>query len=278
MMCSPFSPGNVAVVTGGGSGIGRALSIRLAELGLRVAVLDQDGEAATQTVKTFAAISTGRAFTVDVADADAMLRCADEVLATFGSVNVLCNNAGILRAGTAWTTSPDHWELTLSINVRGVANGLAAFLPSMIASGCPAHVLNTASIGGLGPAPGFASYIASKYAVVGLTETLRDELLAEGHSHIGVSVLCPGGVSTAIWQSAKRAEAPVNSMARNVLETMAAPRPEQATSEAIADLAIRSMLKRNFWIIAAQSSLHGAIEGRLHNIAEAMKIGSVIYD
>ncbi|WP_066964754.1 SDR family NAD(P)-dependent oxidoreductase [Rhizorhabdus dicambivorans] len=270
MSGAALAEGHVAVVTGGGSGIGRALAIRLAQLGMRIAVVDLKREAAEATVAALPHPARGRAFAADVADAGAMRRCAEAVSAAFGPVNLLCNNAGILRAGTAWTTSESDWALTLGINVRGVVNGLAAFVPGMIDAGKPARILNTASIGGLCPAPGVASYIASKYAVVGLTETLRDELAAGGHDHIGVSLLCPGGVATDIWQGANDAGRPSDRLARDVLQAMSAPRPDQASAEGIAGLAVEAMLAGRFWIVAAQPSLHGRIAERHRAISEAI--------
>jgi NAD(P)-dependent dehydrogenase (short-subunit alcohol dehydrogenase family) len=271
MNAGALAPGLVAVVTGGGSGIGRALSIRLAALGMRVAVVDIRRDAAERTVAALADPACGRAFAADVADAGSMRDCADAIGSAFGPVNLLCNNAGLLRAGTAWKTAPSDWDLTLGVNLRGVVNGLAAFVPGMIAANLPAHILNNASVGGLGPAPGVASYITSKYAVVGLTENLRLELAAAGHGHIGVSLLCPGGVHTGIWQSAKDGGEPEDPLAREVLQSLAVPRLDQVNPEKIAELAVQAMLAGRFWIVAAQPALHGGIRERHRAIEEAIK-------
>lgn len=270
MTSTPISPGGVAVVTGAGSGIGRALAHRLAEQGMKIAVLDRDGAAAEATVAALPRPDDGAAVAVDVTDPEAMHACAARVEQAWGPATVLCNNAGVLRAGTAWTTSAADWELTLGVNVRGVANGLAAFLPSMISAGRPAHVVNIASIGGLAPAPGVASYVASKFAVVGLTENLRLELTAAGHHHVAVSVVCPGGVATDIWRSASHASTPSDDLGREVLRTMGQARPDQVDPAALADLVVHAVQEGRFWVVAAQESLHERVADRHGDIVEAL--------
>lgn len=265
-----LSPGGLAVVTGAGSGIGRAIAHRLADHGMRVAVLDRDGAAAEATVASLPRPDDGTATAVDVSDPEAMRACAAELERSCGPAAVLCNNAGVLRAGTAWTTSPDDWDLTLGVNVRGVVNGLSAFLPAMIGTGRPAHVVNIASIGGLAPAPGVASYVASKFAVVGLTENLRLELSAAGHDHVTVSVVCPGGVSTDIWRSASDASTPSDDLGREVLRTMGRPRPDQADPADIADLVVQAVQDGRFWVVAAQESLHERVSQRHRDIVGAL--------
>ena len=265
-----LSEGGVAVVTGAGSGIGRALARRLAEHGMKVAVLDRDGAAADATVASLPRPDQGTAVAVDVSDAGAMRACAAALERSWGAATLLCNNAGVLRAGTAWTTSTDDWDLTLGVNVRGVINGLDAFLPAIIDAGRPAHIVNIASIGGIAPAPGVASYVASKYAVVGLTENLRLELSAAGHDHVTVSLVCPGGVSTDIWHSASRASTPSDDLGREVLSTMGRPRADQADPADIADLVVRAVQDGRFWVVTAQQSLHERVAERHRDILDAL--------
>jgi NAD(P)-dependent dehydrogenase (short-subunit alcohol dehydrogenase family) len=125
---------------------------------------------------------------------------ADRAFADFGAVHVLCNNAGVALHGALQDATHRDWEWVLGVNLWGVIHGLEAFLPRMIARGQPGHVVNTASMAGLIASQGLGVYNASKYAVVGISETLVKDLRPHG---IGVSVLCPMGVATRILQSAR---------------------------------------------------------------------------
>jgi NAD(P)-dependent dehydrogenase (short-subunit alcohol dehydrogenase family) len=193
--------GRVAVVTGGASGIGRALALALAREGANVAVADLDEGGMAETV---AAISDlGRhalAVRTDVADRRAVGALADRVVARFGAVHVLCNNAGVVVHGGLEHATHQDWTWVIGVNLWGVIHGLEAFLPRMIAQGEGGHVLNTASMAGLIASQGLGVYNATKYAVVGLSETLAKDLRPYG---IGVSVLCPMGVATRIRDAAR---------------------------------------------------------------------------
>jgi NAD(P)-dependent dehydrogenase (short-subunit alcohol dehydrogenase family) len=189
--------GRVAVVTGGGSGIGRGLCLGLAAEGMTVAVADVQA-AAAEAVAAEIAAAGGKAFAicVDVTSSESLAAAAKEVVARAGGVNLLCANAGVLaRIGPLADHSVEDWEYTLSVNVLGVVKTVDAFLPALRASAPDAHILTTASLGGLVSevrAP-IGAYTASKYACVGYSEMLRAELAGQG---IGVSVLCPGVVAS----------------------------------------------------------------------------------
>ena len=189
--------GRVAVVTGGGSGIGRGIALGLAAEGMTVAVADlQRASAEKLAAEIRSAGGRALALGVDVTSVESLAAAAKEVVAQAGGVNLLCANAGVLaRIAPLADHSIEDWEYTLSVNVMGVVKTVAAFLPALRKSAPDAHILNTASLGGLTAdvrAP-LGAYIASKYSCVGYCEMLRHELAGEG---IGVSVLCPGVVAS----------------------------------------------------------------------------------
>jgi NAD(P)-dependent dehydrogenase (short-subunit alcohol dehydrogenase family) len=189
----------VAVVTGGGSGIGRALVLALARAGSRVVIADVD-EGAMAAVAGEVEALRGEALTVrtDVSDLAQVQQLADRAWKAFGAVHVLCNNAGVAAWGGLERATHRDWQWVLGVNLWGVIHGVETFVPRMIAAGVRGHVVNTASMAGLIASQGLGVYNTSKYAVVGLSETLAKDLKPYG---IGVSVLCPMGVDTRIRES-----------------------------------------------------------------------------
>ena len=189
----------VAVVTGGGSGIGRALTLALAREGAKVVVADVD-EAAMESVAREAREHGAQAVTVrtDVTELGQVQALAERAWKTFGAVHVLCNNAGVAAWGGLEKATHRDWQWVLGVNLWGVIHGIEAFVPRMIAGGQRGHIVNTASMAGLIASQGLGVYNTSKYAVVGLSETLAKDLKPYG---IGVSVLCPMGVETRIRES-----------------------------------------------------------------------------
>jgi NAD(P)-dependent dehydrogenase (short-subunit alcohol dehydrogenase family) len=191
--------GKVAVVTGGGSGIGRGMALAFAEAGMNVAVADVELPAAQKVAGELASRGVrALALHVDVAKRDAVEALAERVYRELGAAHVLCNNAGVAVFGTLDEMRDTDWRWVLSVNLEGVVHGLQAFLPRMKAQAGPKHVVNTASIAGIAALPGIGVYTASKYAVVGISETLR---LEGARYELGCSVLCPGMVNTNIMQS-----------------------------------------------------------------------------
>jgi NAD(P)-dependent dehydrogenase (short-subunit alcohol dehydrogenase family) len=191
--------GKVAVVTGGGSGIGRALALALAREGARVVVADVDEAGAAETARQAAASGAeALALRADVADREAVERLAETVFSRYGATHVLCNNAGVVVYGGPETATWRDWQWVLGVNLWGVIHGLLAFVPRMIAAGQGGHVVNTASMAGLVASRGLGVYATSKYAVVGLSETLAKDLEPHG---IGVTVVCPLGVATRIREA-----------------------------------------------------------------------------
>jgi NAD(P)-dependent dehydrogenase (short-subunit alcohol dehydrogenase family) len=187
--------GAVAVVTGAGSGIGRALCEVLAREGMHILALDVEEDKAAETVSQLDTRRSSRAAHVDVSDRAAMQRLAELATTELGPVKVLCNNAGVSVFGPLSTTTSEDWEWILSVNVMGIVNGVDAFLPNMKAAGGGAHIVNTGALAGLAPCLGLeiGCYSASKAAISAYTEILRREL--EPHE-IGVSLLLPGRVPT----------------------------------------------------------------------------------
>ncbi len=193
--------GRVAVVTGGASGIGRALCERFLRAGMRVVVADVE-EAALAAAEKELSSGGGDVLAVrtDVSKAADVEALASAAYSRFGSVHVLCNNAGVGFGRSLLETTPGDWQWVLGVNLWGVVHGVRAFVPRMKEAGVEGHVVNTASICGLISLPGAGVYTVSKYGVVAISETLAVELAAE-KSPIGVSVLCPAAVATNITSS-----------------------------------------------------------------------------
>lgn len=203
--------GKVAAITGAGSGIGRALALQLAQEQCALALSDVNAEGLAHTAAL--ADDSGVRITtavVDVADRMAMHNWADQVVADHGKVNLIVNNAGVAQAGTVESTSYADYEWVLGINLWGVIHGTKAFLPHLQASG-EGHVVNVSSVFGLFAQPGVSAYNASKFAVRGFTEALRQELDLAG-SGVSASCVHPGGIQTNIAKSA-RVDASVNTVA-----------------------------------------------------------------
>jgi len=191
--------GKTSVVTGAASGIGRALALRFAREGANVVVADVD----TAGMEAVAADARGLgvkalAVRTDVTELAQVEALASRAFETFGAVHVLCNNAGVAAWGGLESATHRDWQWVLGVNLWGVIHGIEAFVPRMIARGEPGHIVNTASMAGLIASKGLGVYNTSKYAVVGLSETLVKDLKPY---RIGVSVLCPLGVSTQIRAS-----------------------------------------------------------------------------
>ena len=193
--------GKVAVVTGGASGIGRAVATRFAEAGMRVVLADIQEDALDRTASELAAAGHQViGVRTDVSVGESVEALAATVMAEFGAVHVLHNNAGVGVGGYLWTHTQRDWEWVLGVNLWGVIHGVRVFVPLMISQGEPAHIVNTASMAGLISVPGLGAYNVSKHGVVTLSETLERDLRIAG-APIGVSVLCPGLVMTNIFES-----------------------------------------------------------------------------
>jgi NAD(P)-dependent dehydrogenase (short-subunit alcohol dehydrogenase family) len=186
--------GRTAFITGGAQGIGLGIARALAGQGAHLVLVDIDEAALAVAKKELSARTPTEVFVLDVRDRDAYARVADEAESSLGPVSLLFNNAGVAGAIAPPSMSYELWDWVMDINLGGVINGMQTFLPRMIGRG-PGYVVNTASGAGLAAAGSGFLYTTSKYAVVGMSESLRLEL---GVHDIGVSVLCPGPVATDI--------------------------------------------------------------------------------
>ena len=198
---SPFA-GKVAVVTGAGSGIGRALALGLAARGARLALSDIDDNGLAETAALVRHCGAeADAQNLDVADAPNFSAYADDVRGRFGAVHQLYGNAGTTRGSAPFLEMrPEDFAAILRVNFDGVVNGARAFLPHLIASGAGCLV-NISSLNGLMAQPGLSAYVASKFAVRGFTEAIRAEMLLAGHP-VQVVVVHPGGVRSNIANAA----------------------------------------------------------------------------
>jgi short-subunit dehydrogenase len=194
--------GKVAAITGAGSGIGRALAEQLAREGCELALADVNPDTLAHTVAALAGEGVRiTSHTLDVRDADAVSAWAARVVAEHGRVHLLFNNAGVALSGTVASLSLRDYHWIMDINFWGVVHGTKAFLPHLEASG-EGHIVNISSVFGLSAQPLMSGYNASKYAVRGFTEALRQDLELTGSS---VSATCvhPGGIKTNIAQAAR---------------------------------------------------------------------------
>ncbi|HUN26640.1 MAG TPA: SDR family NAD(P)-dependent oxidoreductase [Steroidobacteraceae bacterium] len=194
--------GKVALVTGGSSGIGLGIVKVLAEEGMKVAFTYRREDHLEEALGHFRGRSNAAVEPVklDVTDRAELARAAERIEAALGPVQVLVNNAGVAVHGLIEHATYEDWDWILGVNLGGVVNGVATFLPRMIASGLEGHIVNVSSMGGIAALGSVGLYATSKFAVVGLTEALRTDMIGR---KIGVSVYCPGPVKSHIGESGR---------------------------------------------------------------------------
>jgi len=221
--------GKVAVITGGASGMGRAFADRFAAAGMKVVIGDiEEPELARAVDELKAAGADAIGVRADVSQLADVHALRERALEAFGAVHVVCNNAGV--AGGSVIDSPiEMWQWVLGVNLWGVIHGCNVFLPLLLDQD-EGHVVNTASIAGLGGAAGLGVYCTSKFAVVGLSESLHHDLVAR-QSQVGVSVLCPGFVQTRIFESHRN-------MPDDVRAAVAAPEPDDDVQRTVVGMGI----------------------------------------
>ena len=192
--------GKVAVITGGASGIGRAVAEKAADEGMKIVIADiEEGPLKEAEGELTGSGAEAIGVVTDVSDAASVRELRDRALERFGAVHLVHNNAGIGTGGPIWDFSEEDWRWIIGVNQWGVIHGIATFVPLLMEQG-EGHVVNTASIAGLTTTAFLGPYHATKFAVVAMSEVLYKDLQTAG-SPVGVSVLCPGFVQTRIAES-----------------------------------------------------------------------------
>ena len=251
------APGNVAVITGGASGIGLAVAEALIAEGMSVVLADIDApklrDVEARLTEDGASVATMICNTTAEPEVNALVEYA---LEQFGGIHVMFNNAGIGGVGDAWGDSVELWRRVVDVNLFGVVHGIRAVLPIMQQQGV-GHIVNTASMAGLGVAPGIAPYFATKHAVVGLSESLFLELLALG-SPVSTSVLCPGFVKTDLMD--KEPDTVDSPMAQLVNQFLRTGIETGIPATDVADQVVAAVKANRFWILTHPDMRQGPVE------------------
>jgi NAD(P)-dependent dehydrogenase (short-subunit alcohol dehydrogenase family) len=266
--------GKVAVVTGGASGIGRAMAERFAREGMKVVLADVEEKTLGETRDALAQAGAQIiAVRVDVSKAEQVDELARRTFEAFGTAHVVCNNAGVSVAGPAWQPSEADYAWVLGVNLWGVIHGIRAFVPKLIAQG-EGHVVNTASIAGLVSAPGMGPYCATKHAVVALSECLFHDLALATGGKVKVSVLCPAWVNTRIAESDRNrpASAPRRERERSEREQRMEGLVKAAVAggippHAVAEKVLKAIVDEKFWILT-HGKTKKAVEQRLRGVLD----------
>ncbi len=248
----------VAVVTGAGSGIGRALAKALAARGCRLALSDVNGIGLAETVAGLKEADV-RSYHLDVSDRDAIYAHAEAVAADFGQINLVINNAGVALSASIREMTDEDFKWVMDIDFWGVAHGSRAFLPHLIASG-DGHVVNVSSVFGLIGVPKQSAYNAAKFAVRGFTEALRQEMKLE-EQPVAVSCVHPGGIRTNIANAARMGRSENAAAQRKGFDKMAMTTPEKAAAIIVKGILkdeSRILVGPDAWGIEAINRLLGA--------------------
>ena len=261
--------GKVAFVTGAASGIGLALAKAFAKEGAKVVPADIDADALKKAEGDLLASGAEVvAVQCDVSDPASVAAAADRAVETFGKVHVLCNNAGVAPTGEIDQTTPNDWKWCLGVNLMGAVHGIQSFVPKIKEHGEGGHVVNTASIAGLMALPTLGIYTATKYAVVGISETLRGELAPAG---IGVSVICPSFVKTRLHESHRNRPAELGAGPEEPNEFMAQMLAVATDPQVIAERVIRGIKRGDFYILP-HADVKAGFEARANEILAAFDL------
>lgn len=241
---------SIAIVTGGASGIGRAIATALVARGDSVTVADLNGGGAEQVAAELSAGGPGTAVAakLDVTDAGAVSELYESVRRDAGRLDLVFNNAGIAIGGFAEELTLDHWNRAIDVNLKGVIHGVHAAYPIMLEQGF-GHIVNTASLAGLVPMPMGIPYTATKHAVVGLSLGLRAEAAGRG---VKVSVICPGFVDTPLLTNVNP-DLPATKMSGDARAEIRQTAPRFYTAEKLARDVMRGVRKNQALIVAPAS-------------------------
>jgi NAD(P)-dependent dehydrogenase (short-subunit alcohol dehydrogenase family) len=248
----------IAVVTGGGSGIGRSIALALADAGAHVVVSDiQESTAVTVADEVRTRGTCSLAAVCDVAKHAEVVELANKTYAEFGAVDILCNNAGV-----SWRpyrsildATLEDWRFMLGVNLWGVVHGLDVFLPRMRRQASQKHIVNTASLGGLVPLEGHSLYSSTKAAVVGLSEAIAGELEPYG---FGVTILCPGPIPTNLGENTTRLWSPIAPEIQRSFESVATPMMERLATftmpsvDPVGDMVCQAIMSNTLYLHTAQ--------------------------
>ena len=267
--------GRTAFVTGGASGIGLALGRAFAEAGMKVMLADVERRALDAALKDLHDFGANvRGVSCDVADADSVERAALAACEAFGNVHVVCNNAGVAAGGGIDTISLDNWRWVLDVNLMGVLHGIRSFLPRMRAHGEGGHIVNTAAMAGMNAGLGFSPYVASKFAVVAMSEGLAMQL--KPHS-IGVSVLCPSFVRTRMGDSGRnrpgrygKAQPLDPASPAGMMVAEIAGRLQAGLDPAAVAASVLSAIRENQLYVFTHPNMREEVDGRFAAIQAAM--------
>lgn len=277
--------GKVAVVTGGGGGIGRAMGRRFGQEGMKVVLADYDAGLLKEAVQELQDASVEViGVPVDVTKRDSLESLRDATLERFGEVHLLCNNAGIANqgAGQIWELEDADWRWSLDVHLMGVAHGCEAFVPTMMAQDQECHIVNTSSgNGGLYPIPTTPTYAVAKAAMTTYSECLWGQLQAAG-SKIGVSVLFPTGytpglLNTGIWNQRERPAEYATSTPRPLrrgLDIFVAKAKEEGREvqftplEEVADQVVVGVTTNQFWLHVPSETSDQKLKERFESILE----------
>jgi NAD(P)-dependent dehydrogenase (short-subunit alcohol dehydrogenase family) len=279
-----LTEGQVAVVTGAASGIGLAMARRFAADGLKVVLADvEEGALGKAAADLRADGADVHARVADVGVRQQVLDLAESAYETYGAVHVLCNNAGVGSGaeGRMWEHEPNDWQWAFAVNVWGVFHGIQAFVPRMIKSGQPGHVVNTSSgDGGIAPLPTASVYAVTKAAVVTMTESLYAHLKAE-HARVGASVLFPGPhmLRTGLWESHRNRPAryakerprrtPYRSLDQWETAMKEAGKEVAFTPvEEVADLVVDGIRADRFWLLPESEHSDAQIRARARSMLD----------
>lgn len=258
--------GKVAAVTGAASGLGKAMALAFAAEGMHVALGDVEDMSSVRD--EIAAQGVGAlAMRVDVSRFEQVEAFAQRTVEALGDVELVCNNAGVALTGPVWENSELDWEWILGVNLRGVVNGVRAFVPRLIARNA-GHVVNTASVAGLISPPGMGAYCVSKHAVVALSEALHHDLRERG-AGVGVSVVCPAYVPTGIAESERNRPAALGRSVKTEKDAML-KKAVTAGKLSAGDVArqVVAAVKADRFYILTHPAIKGAIRARMDDILE----------